>query len=81
MKFTTRDVTTPFEGAEVYLNRWWACKDGLKTQALFYQDKFPQCNKQEHLLRWHCREDQTILPPEYNPQPVFIEVAYVPKRD
>jgi hypothetical protein len=76
-----RDIKTPFDGATVYLNRWWLMKGGkgvfyapsLRTDPRSYS---PQCNTQESIVRG-MKERKTWS--EFDIE--FVEVAYVPRRE
>lgn len=75
MKYKTIDVTTPLEGRVVYKGRWWLCKDGDPTQAVFYQHS-PQCNNNELIPRSLLAYTQEKS--GWEVQAIFIPVAFVP---
>lgn len=70
---TTFDVTIPFDGAIVMLNRWWNC-EGLvinPRKALFYKQFSPQCYTNIGIAKMvSAKRPNTCL--------VFIPIAYCP---
>lgn len=70
--FTTKDITQPIAGYTVYRNNYWICKNGDITKALFYKDKYPQCNKNKAIIDWGWNKE--IFD---DCEAVYVEVAFV----
>lgn len=66
------EATTPTEGADVMLDRWWSVhpEKGL----IFYKTYSPQCNSNEQIARNICAK----LYPDALVK--FIPVVFVPRR-
>jgi hypothetical protein len=77
MKYKTKDVQTPVNGRQVYLNYWWLCEGGDPQKALFVGQS-AQCNKDKRII------DMALEKIYYNNtslQVVQIPIAYLPIRN
>jgi hypothetical protein len=76
-KYKTKDVQTPVDGRQVYLNYWWLCEGGDPRKALFVGQS-AQCNKDKRIMdmAWEniYKENQGIAI-------VQIPIAYLPIRN
>ena len=74
--YSTIDVTKPVYGRKVITGSYWLCKDGDPKQAVFYKEKYPQCNTQKAIIERGIE----LAEKEANCtiKVVFIEVAYAP---
>lgn len=72
-RFAFKDVTKPFEGARVYMNRYWVCMDGDPTQAAFFDEHYPQCNTNAGIINSSLALDGCTS--------VFIPVSFVRDRE
>lgn len=70
-----RDITLPFEGATVMIDKWWLCKNGDPRMAAFYEKFYPQCHRDSFVVK-----DGNGFPESENLRHVFVRVAYCPRR-
>lgn len=71
--YTVKDITDPKEGYIVFKNRYWVCQDGDPTKALFYKQKYPQCNHNSLVVK----NGLESYPKQYNALVVFVPTAYI----
>jgi len=67
-KIPIEKAQTPFEGAQVMINRYWVVEDGC---ILFWNKYSPQCNSNERI----AQDIQKRLYPEGSVK--FLPVVYV----
>ena len=69
-----RDITEPFNGANVITDCWWLCKNGDPRMAAFYKKAYPQSHRDFFVVAKHdFSKDENLVP-------VFVRVAYCPRR-
>ena len=67
-KIPIEQATKPFEGAVVYMNRWWIVVD---ENILLYKKYSPQCNKDRRVVE---KGLQKLYP---GSEVKFLEVVYL----
>jgi len=73
MAYSTQDVTEIKDGKTVALNRYWLCKDGDPTKAIFF-DGVAQCNRNKRIpnrMKAFIKERTG-----WDVDVVFLEIAY-----
>lgn len=67
-RIPVEEAVKPFEGAVVYMNRYWIVQDG---NILLYKGRSPQCNHQKVVVE---KSLQKLYP---NSEVKFLEVVYL----
>ena len=75
--YKTKDVQTPVNGRQVYLNYWWLCEGGDPQKALFIGQS-AQCNKDKRIMDMAWKN---IYNENSKLEIILVPIAYLPIRN